>query len=202
MDAQGFIVFNQSQKRAKAKLKRVSQIITPAPHATKILPKIPENEQQKIKQEVSENKQKKALTSIEKLNDLVEESKKVLIKIQTANPFDLFPDQMIVDPFMIHVIHRQFFASEQLTTVPVKNVADITIETGWFFSTIRLINTYVHEEPIILKFVKREEALKLKRIIQGLRVCHEENIDLTTMDLKQAIDKVEELGKSNREKSA
>lgn len=137
------------------------------------------------------------LTS-EKLDDLIEQSQAPLYRMKTAIPLNPFPDRVIIDVNKITVIYKYFFWSEQIHSVFIKDISDVLVETGLFWSTLCLIDVGFTENSIDIKYLKTREAVKARKVIQGLIVAHKNGLELTKYTGEDLMEKLEELGKAEQ----
>lgn len=132
----------------------------------------------------------------QKLNDLVEQSRNPLFTFQTAIPLNPFPDKVTIDINKVNIIYRYFFSSEHIHSVSIKDISDVLVETSWFFSTLKIIDVGFTENSIDVNYLKTNEAVKARKIIQGLIVANKSGVDLSKCDISDLIEKLEELGKA------
>lgn len=66
-----------------------------------------------------------------------------------------------------------------------------------FFSTLKieLGPGGFQQNPPSVKYLKKQEALKARRIIMGLIICHKEKVNLSKISKEELLDKVEEIGR-------
>jgi hypothetical protein len=156
--------------------------------------------QEEAVQERAREEAKKQQNAQKKLQSLTKHCDKVLLKIKTVFPFDLFPDTVTIDENKISVISSSFFASESVTTILLKEVTDVIVETSIFFA--KLVFTYSHHpmKPMTtsVTFLKKKDALEAKRIIQGMLVLRRgENVDLSNTHPEKILSQIEELGEDH-----
>jgi hypothetical protein len=141
--------------------------------------------------------------SRQKLDDLIQRSEKVLLKISTVFPFDLFPNDIIVDENKVNIIKREFFWSEQIHSIMIREINDVIVESNPFFATLIILDEGYREQEIRVNYLWKSEAMKARRIIQGLMVSLKglsspmlgsiENNHLSNQEL---VEKLETLGKA------
>lgn len=130
-----------------------------------------------------------------KLEDLADKSSDVLMRVSTVFPFTFFVNDIIVDPYKVNVVFREFFYSEHIHSIMVKDILDVVVETSLFFATVKIVDQGYTENSVNITYLKKEDALKLRKIIQGLVIAHRQAVDLSAIDPSQIKDKAEELGK-------
>lgn len=131
-----------------------------------------------------------------KLNDLIEGSDQVLYRTKNIFPFDFFPDEMVIDINKVSLISREFFQSERVVSIMLDDISDVYIDTSPFFSTVNIDSKSTPENKISFAYVKRDEAAKLRRILQGLVVSKKQTLDLANIPKEKLIPKLELLGKA------
>lgn len=152
---------------------------------------------QDAKEEVIKEQLKKQKDSTEKLDKIVEQSRQPIFRCKCRNPFDLFPNEITIDFLMVNIIYREFFGSGEVKSVMIKNIEDAMVDRTPFFATLRITSKGVRSEPLIIKYLSPKDASKARRIIQGLRVCENAQIDLTDVSFDQLSIKLEEIGASH-----
>lgn len=131
---------------------------------------------------------------VEKLKDLTEKSHKVLFKCTAVFPFDLFPDEISIEPTQINVYKRIFFFTAHERSVPIKNVADAIVNTVPFFANLKIVDQYYTENSVDISWLWKRDAECARKIIQGLIVASKEGVDLSKIDPYELRKRVEELG--------
>jgi hypothetical protein len=131
---------------------------------------------------------------VKKLDELVTKSHRILFRCKTVFPFDLFPDELIIDENKIDIIHKTFFYTEAIYSVVMKNVHGATVQTGILFSSLDIEVIGFENDPPPLKFLWAADATKARRIITGLTTAIKEGIDLSKIPAEDLTKKVEEIG--------
>lgn len=134
----------------------------------------------------------------EQLEGLIEKYRTVLYKLSSVFPFDLFPDEITVTENRVNIINREFFGSEQIYNILIKDIADVNIETNPFFATIKMYDARRRERPPLkVSFLKKEDALEARTIIQGLISGTAQGIDFSKFDPEELVKKIKELSKAS-----
>lgn len=131
----------------------------------------------------------------QKLNSLIEGSHDILLKAKTVWPFDFFPDELTIDTNKVNIVFREFFYSEDIHCVMISLIKDIDLETSFFFGTLKIVPDGYPGKAIVVRYLKRSDAEKARRIILGLMVAGREKVDTTKIDSSVVGNKVEELGR-------
>lgn len=125
---------------------------------------------------------------------LVKKSNRILASISTHKfPIDLFPDTLNVEEGRIAIITRNFFFSSQVQSVDIKNIANVFINMAPFFAQLVIVSKTFTENEVRLKYLWKEQAIEIRRIIEGLRTFVSEGIDTSVYTKKELIAKLKEL---------
>lgn len=151
----------------------------------------------KIQTEAQVDNVKESAKQQEKFDKLVDQGTRILYKLKTVFPFDLFPNTMTIDPGKITVSFREFFSSGEIRSVPVSSIIHVYAETSIFFGTITIVDQALGQASAKMKisYFKKDEALKARRIIQGLIVAQRQGIDIGRIEDEEMVNKLEDLGK-------
>lgn len=132
----------------------------------------------------------------DKLNMLVQQSKSHLFRCKTAVPFDLFPTTISIDFNKIEVITRNFFMSQQVTTILIESIRFVTVESSVFFATLVIEVKGIEENPMPVRHLHRKDAERIRGIIMGLIACHNKNIDVSSITDEKIVEKIVQIGMS------
>jgi len=129
--------------------------------------------------------------------DLVKKSNRIIISICSHKfPIDLFPDTINVEEGRVTVIDRDFFFSSHVHSVDIKDISNIFINTTPFFAQLVIVSVTFTENEIRIRNLRKEEAVFVRRIIEGLRIFEEKQIDTSVYTKEELIAKLEELSKT------
>lgn len=131
-----------------------------------------------------------------KLDGLVSGSVRVLLDIQSVFPFDFFPDDVIVDEVKVSVFTKFFFWSREVRSIEYKDIFNVVVQQGMFFAKLEIVDRYFSQQTIVVDFLKVKDAMKARRIIQGMIIAHKEDIELHALSKEKLIEKLELIGRS------
>ncbi len=124
---------------------------------------------------------------------LVRKSNRILATISSYRlPFNLFPDTINIEEGRITVITRNFFSS-QVHSVDIKDISNIFINMAPFFAQLVIVSKTFSENEIRIKNLRKKEAVFARRIIEGLRIFENKQIDTSNYTKEELIAKLEEL---------
>jgi len=128
-----------------------------------------------------------------KLKKLVKKSNRILLSIKTHRfPFDFSPDVVNIEEKRVNIVTKHFVASV-VHSVDIKDVSNIFIESSLFFAKLVFISRTFEKNIISIDFLRKNEAIYARRIIEGLRVFELEKIDTSSYSVAQLLEKLKEL---------
>jgi hypothetical protein len=140
--------------------------------------------------------QLKKLETKQKLTDVVRGAHDVLFTAKGVFPFAFFPDTVTIDREKLTITHRTFFQVAEVLSIAIKDILNITANIGPFFGSIKLATRVYNEEvPYEVHYFWRDDALRVKRIVQGYIIAKQQKIDcsaLSTKELARLLDKLGE----------
>ena len=134
--------------------------------------------------------------SSEKLVDLAANAHEVLAEATTIFPFTLFPGTVTIDREKLTIANRSFFKVASISSMPITDVQRIEANVGPFFGSIVITRVMVMQaaNPFHVKFLWRDDALKIQRLLQGYIIAHQKKIDCSVIDKEQLIILLNDLG--------
>lgn len=134
----------------------------------------------------------------EKLNRLVIGSNNALFSCKAVFPFDLFPDKISVESVQVNIYKCIFFYTHSIISLPIRNLIDVTVDAGPFFATLSFIdNSFAPNQNVIkVHYLKRGDAQKVRRIVQGLIIVTKEDVDLSHVTAEDLINTAESIGRA------
>lgn len=131
----------------------------------------------------------------QKLEDLADKSDTILLKVSTVFPFTFFVNDIIIDPYKVNIIFREFFFSEHIHSIMVKDILDVVVETSLLFATVKIVDQGYVENTVDIAYLKKDDALRVRKIIQGLVIAHRQAVDLSVLPSYHIKEKASDLGK-------
>lgn len=151
---------------------------------------VKEAQKEIIKTQVKDREQNQ-----EKLNRLVDLSSTVLLSIKTVFPFTFFPNEVIITLNDVSVVYTEFFISKQVRSVAISKIAEVIVTTGFFFAQLKIIDKEYSQLTMEIDYLTIKNAMKAKRLIQGLLFATKEGVELTKIEDQDLVEKIEELGR-------
>lgn len=132
------------------------------------------------------------------LKQAIHGSHEVLATAKTVFPFTLFPDTVTIDRAKLTIAHRSFFSIAELMSIRIEDILNVTANVGPVFGSLHIVSRVLNtEKPYEIKFLWRDDALKLKRVLQGYVIAMQKDIDCSPLKTKELADMLNELGKDD-----
>jgi hypothetical protein len=130
----------------------------------------------------------------EKLIDITEKAHDILFEADTVFPFTLFPDTITLDREKLTIANRAFFRIAKIITVPVTSMISAEADVGPFFGMVRMTSKYFIDNTHEVKFLWRQDATTVHRLLQGFIIAHERGLELHEIDKDDLCVLLEDLG--------
>ncbi len=168
---------------------------TPSPEPESAL-SVPEKEQ--TRQEAKASAQKESIKSAAKseqvMQDIIQNAPRVLFACRATFPFDFFPDEISIEETRINIIQREFWASAEIKAVGIEDITEVAVNTSLFFATLKIGSRTLVDNLVEINFLRKPDAMRARRIIEGLRVLHAQKVEVSALELSLLVPKVEEIG--------
>ncbi len=135
----------------------------------------------------------------EELIQAIGDSQDVLARATTVFPLTIFPDTVTVDRTKITITHRDFFKVGEVVSLQIEDILNITAQVGPFFGSLRISTRFFDpDKPVTVDHLWRDDALRIKRIVQGYLVARQKEIDCNALSTKELAKTLDDLGKVAR----
>lgn len=136
-------------------------------------------------------------TEAEKLINITEGAHENLITASTVFPFTLFPDTINIDRQKLTIVHRWFFSTSTTSSVQIDDVQIAKVDVGPFFGSVHLASKYFVDNIQSINFLRRSDAVKIQRLLQGYMIAHHRKIDCSSIDNAQLVVLLNDLGQGS-----
>lgn len=143
--------------------------------------------------------EKKAEQGSEEIIELTERTQDVLFEAHTVFPFTLFPDTLTLDREKLTIAERYFWRVAKITSVPVSEILSCQASVGPFFGSIHLVFSFFADNERTVKFLWREDATKLQRMLHGYIIAHKRQINTTNISAEDLKVMLKEIGQGASE---
>lgn len=139
---------------------------------------------------VQANKQ----TKFNELADAARKAQDVLFSATTIFPLTIFPDTISIDRVKVNIKRRMFFKLSSTTSIQIDDVLNAEVSVGPFFGALKVWTRFFADEPLVINYLRRDDALALKRVIQGFIIARHKKIDCSEIDKEDLLKVLHELG--------
>lgn len=143
-------------------------------------------------EEAIKNHALKAEKNRQAVEDMVNNSNRILLKVSSIFPWDFFPTSIIAEDTRVTIVNRQLFSS-QVHSVDIKSISNVFLDTGIIFARLSIISNTFAENEIIIDRLWKKEAVLMRRIIEGLRAFVNKDIDTTVYTVEELVSKLKQL---------
>ncbi len=128
------------------------------------------------------------------LEKVMRRSSTILFNAKTVWPFDMFPSDLIIDINSVTIIKREFFWSGHAESLYIQDLMRITVETGPFFSTLRLIDKSFDTTKHFVRHLRRDDAFRAREILQALLAAVKSGVNLAKCDINRVVPSLSKVG--------
>lgn len=128
------------------------------------------------------------------IEHLTTESSSSLVSVKAVFPFALFPDTINIDREKLTIIHTEFFRSSDVISLHIEDIQSVQSKVGPFFGTLILSSKFFINSVQTVNFLRRADAIRLQRFIQGCMIARQKGIDCSNIEKNQLIPLLTGLG--------
>lgn len=173
------------------------------------VPPLPEDKKEEAAEKVFVERQKTA--------EVIPQSSRVLLHVVSYHvPLIIPRTEVIVDEIKVNIRYSYFFGLiQQVRSVLIKEVTGVVYESNVIFGSLKISTGEFKETdlgattpgppgqppqpalnkgPIQAKFFRPDDALKARRVIQGLIIMNKEKTNTSQMSPQEALEKAISLG--------
>lgn len=118
-----------------------------------------------------------------------------LLRIKGSWPFDLAPDELIIEEKRLIIKRNNFPFGGSVVTLPLQKLTTFEVNQAYFYSAL-----YIKGEGntlnTIIQWLKPEDALKAKEVVDGLRLKESESIEIKTENKEEMVEALKTLGET------
>jgi hypothetical protein len=129
------------------------------------------------------------------LEEVLVRSNQVLAVAKSVFPWSLFPDTIILDRTKLTVIRRSFFMTEDVMSIRIEDVLNVSATVGPIFGSITVATRVMSStDHFTLNHFLREDVMHMKHMIQGYVIARHNNIACDHLTYEELIHTLRELG--------
>lgn len=122
---------------------------------------------------------------------------KELFRAKGIWPFDLFPDELIIEEKRIIIKRNIFPFFSTTTTLPVSRLTLFEWNKSIFFSSVFIRGAYTDNIEITMSWLSHDDAQKAKELIDGLSLKQNETMEIMEGDRRRFIRALRIMGQTS-----
>lgn len=129
------------------------------------------------------------------LSGEVGKSQRVLVSARTVFPFTLFPDTITIDRIRVTIAHNIFFKVATLLHIRIEDIITVTPSFGPIFASLKIITNSPADtdNPYIISYLTKADALKINRILKGYRIALDKDIKVDQLSNDELVETLDYL---------
>lgn len=132
------------------------------------------------------------------LKNLAEASDHILYEIKNVFPLDLWPDKLRIALNQLEIIYKHDIFSRYIYPIPINKVLTVRVHKGLFFAEIEIEVEGHEQNPSHIKYLTKSKAEEAAQIILGLKIAHNEKINLQEVPKEELIERVKQVASSQK----
>lgn len=109
----------------------------------------------------------------------------------------LFPDTITLDRAKLTVTKRQFFSTAEVVSIRIEDIMNVTLSVGPLFGYLKIASRVMNAGPYKLGKLRRDDAMRIKRVTQGYVIALQRNIDCNSLLTPELIKMLDQLGEDD-----
>jgi hypothetical protein len=159
--------------------------------------------QQKGKEEAIRIHAKEQEANKQRLQTITARHEIEMLRTHSVFPFTVFTDTLIIDTTKVSIAKKQLVATEFITTIPLKDISDVTVQTVMFLATLTI--SYMPQATssggnksidAVIANLPRSDAINAKNILKGVLVAKAEDINIADLSPQDVADVLQKFGRS------
>jgi hypothetical protein len=130
----------------------------------------------------------------EKLFQAAKQVSEVLYQAESVFPLTLFPDTITIDREKLSISYRVFFRVAKVVSTPLDDIESVDANVGPLFASLRITSKFFVNNTRYVKYLTRDDALKIQSIMQGYKLAKEKDVDLTKINKDELVMMLIKLG--------
>jgi len=124
------------------------------------------------------------------LDKIARDSHDELARFHGVWPFDLFPDEIIINRTNVTIVRHYFFFVSEKMICHFEDLVNSHVNVGPFFGSIAIFSKYFTDGEEDLHWFSRTNAEKVHAILQGLLIVKKEGVDISNVPKEEIIPKL------------
>lgn len=146
----------------------------------------------------NKNKSKDKSQTEKQLSRLASETKTVILRVSSVFPFQLFPDEIILDRTKVTIV-RRFLFFKRIFPILYEDIRTTRINRGLVFASIEIELSGYERNPNPVTHLWPEKAIKVENYIMGMLKTLKDGVDLTGIGKEELAKRIENVGESQED---
>jgi len=132
----------------------------------------------------------------QELQQAIEGSNEILAQATTI--LTIFSDTLTLDRAKLTLTKRAFFSTSEVMSIRIEDILNVTATVGPIFGSVKIVSrVFNNQKPYVINHFWREDALKMKRVIQGYIIALQRGIDCRSLPAKELATMLDKLGEDD-----
>ncbi|MBI3887728.1 hypothetical protein HY310_01525 [Candidatus Microgenomates bacterium] len=119
---------------------------------------------------------------------------RVIAKFKSAKIWMSSPHELIIDEHKVTIIRHAFLSPSLTRHIKLTDVANISMVAGPMFGSLSMYEKGFSTDPISVNRFWREDAVRARRLLEGLSVLASQNVKFSELTVDEIILKAEKAG--------
>lgn len=124
------------------------------------------------------------------------EVSRVLLRVKGTFPFDLYPDELIIEEKRLIVKKNMFPFFSTTVTLPISRLTLFEWNKSILYSSVFIRGAYTDNIELTVSWLPHNEAKKAKEIVDGLSLKLNESVDVVESDKNRLAKTMQVLGQA------
>ena len=117
-----------------------------------------------------------------------------LMRVKGSFPFDLFPDELIIEEKRLVIKRCSFPCFVTTITIPMAKLVMLEVSNSFFFSSLYIRGFIGYNIETTFSWLSQKTAQKVKDVVDGIRLGESEMVEVLEHDKKNMTYALEKLG--------
>lgn len=119
----------------------------------------------------------------------IEQNNEYLFRCTSLFPFQLFPDEVILDKLKISIIKRDFFFTKRIITLPLTGTVNVKVYKGPITSMLEMMDmSTLNQQAIRVRHVLNDDAVTFHRLVEGIVIGMRQGVNFMDMERNEMMD--------------
>lgn len=134
--------------------------------------------------------------STQRLDSAVQSTSETLLEIKTLFPFLRESATVRIDREKITIYYSFFIKIGEIVSIQLDDVSAVVAYVGPLFGSVKIFSrpSVLEDHPNNIRYLRRQDALQLKRLLEGYIIANQRGIDVSVLSREEVVGKLMALG--------